>query len=885
MVQKITLFLFFFCGIAYTQTRVFTGTVSDSLAPLERANVLARPLNQKNGVLFAITDHRGRYRLELHHNTDYQLSVSYLGYAPQSLEIRAEDNLSEHHFLLKSKGEVLKEVVISYEHPIVIKKDTITYKVDVFTLGNERKMKDVLERLPGVEVDENGIVSVQGKEVTQMLVEGKLFFGGGSKLAIDNIPADAIDKIEVIDRYNEVSFLKEVSTSEDLAMNVLLKEEKKRFVFGESEIGANFKKHHLLHTSVFYYRPELNLCAIGNGNNFGKSAFSFQDLVRFQGESSRFSLKKPKLLTNLSNFVKDNHNMSNHKSDFGAVNYGFSPNDKLYISGFGVFSKLFSDYQYEHRIEHLANTNPFFEFRQRSIIQQDLLTMANVKLDYNPSEKEKWFYNLHWDMSHRTSDTHLTTFFGKNNIKNVASTFNDDNISLKQYLEWHKAYNEKHTITFVANHIYQNTNPKTNWQTPAFSENKLLHLVSSDLYSIAQTKRHHQNYLDVLFKHYWIVNKQSHLYFNIGSRLEIKQLHIREAQILDDNNIYDLARIGFGNDIKHGFTDAFWGVDYRFKIKKLVSKFSFFNHYYVLNTSQPDRSQVTTFAFEPAFESKYELNDNEDISFYYLRKNEFPNENLMARNLTLQSYNQFFKGNSTLFNEIFDTFTLSYNKTSYFLKAFLFSKLIYSQKSRNIIQEVFYEGINKLTTPLWGNYPEKTWNFSTRIERNIYRARLELLYQYQSLNYHHKTNQILSENKHLSHTLKGKIRMKYAKSNIFTFSYNKTFNTFKGLSQTKLTTDYWSVSSDHTFASFSSGLQYAYFKSTNHTYNQKSDFQILNLTLNHQKKSAPWGINLTINNVLNTKTKVNSSIFNDLLTEQNTHILPRIALLSIYYKL
>ena len=92
------------------------------------------------------------------------------------------------------------------------------------------------------------------------MVEGKSFFGGGSKLAVENIPADALDKIEVIDHFNKVGFLKEVSDSDELAMNVKLKEEKKKFVFGDVEAGAevaNDNGFHLLQSEnqcQFYWR-------------------------------------------------------------------------------------------------------------------------------------------------------------------------------------------------------------------------------------------------------------------------------------------------------------------------------------------------------------------------------------------------------------------------------------------------------------------------------------------------------------------------------------------------------------------------------------------------------------------------------------------------------
>ena len=100
---------------------------------------------------------------------------------------------------------------------------------------------------------------VRGKKVTRVLVENKTFFTGNSKLAVNNIPADAVDKVEVLDNYNEVAMLKGLQDSEDMAMNILLKEDKKKFVFGDIEVGAGIKDRYLLHPNLFYYSPDTNI--------------------------------------------------------------------------------------------------------------------------------------------------------------------------------------------------------------------------------------------------------------------------------------------------------------------------------------------------------------------------------------------------------------------------------------------------------------------------------------------------------------------------------------------------------------------------------------------------------------------------------------------------
>src|SRR5690606_4819243 len=94
---------------------------------------------------------------------------------------------------MEGEGILIDEVEIVHVMPVSIKGDTIVYNADSFTSGTERKLGDVLKKLPGVEVDEDGGIKVEGKEVTKLMVEGKDFFDGDTKIGVQNIPADAVE--------------------------------------------------------------------------------------------------------------------------------------------------------------------------------------------------------------------------------------------------------------------------------------------------------------------------------------------------------------------------------------------------------------------------------------------------------------------------------------------------------------------------------------------------------------------------------------------------------------------------------------------------------------------------------------------------------------------
>src|SRR5690606_11867889 len=155
----------------------------------------------------------------------------------------------EKNFMLKPATNELDEVVINYKIPLIVKQDTLIYNVESFADGGERKLRDLLKNLPGVEVDREGNVTVQGQRVTRDLVEDKTFFTGDSKLAVNNIPSDAVNKVEILDNYSEIPFLKGLEDSDEMAMNIKLKEDKKKFMFGDVESGYSYgnEDRYLIH--------------------------------------------------------------------------------------------------------------------------------------------------------------------------------------------------------------------------------------------------------------------------------------------------------------------------------------------------------------------------------------------------------------------------------------------------------------------------------------------------------------------------------------------------------------------------------------------------------------------------------------------------------------
>lgn len=874
--------LFLLYQFSFSQT--ITGIVSDTLNnPLENANVIAKPLQQNATIKFAITDNKGRYKIELEKDVRYEIRVSYIGFVEEIYVYAPNSEIRTYNFKLKSTGIDLKEVVITHKYePIVIKKDTLVYNVNAFTTGNERKLRDQLEKLPGVEVDKDGGVTVQGKRVTKFLVENKSFFGGGTKLGVENIPADAVDKVEIIDNFNEVGFLKPVSDSEDLAMNIKLKEDKKKFVFGDVEAGAGNDSYYQLHAALFYYSPKTNMSFIGDSNNIGKQTFTFQDLMRFQGGVSSF-ISGRKSLTNLYSFTSENKDVVENKSQFAGLNFSHEHSKKLDVSGFVIFSKLFTATQNETALEYLQTET--LETRTQNGNNRSLLGLGNVKLDYTPNKDEKWYYNAHYQSS--TNDAFSLLNSVSLNNQNTFETLREaDNSSVKQYIEWHKSISKNYTTTLVVNHAYENNVPQNQWLTNQTFLAGLIPLEEDENYQIAQLKKVKSNSIDVLFKHYWILNNFNHIYTNIGNNFGTTDLLTSERQFLSNGTINDFAENGYGNAMDYRFNDAFIGIEYKFKTGKWTNKPGIYGHWYQLKTKQFEENQtLSKLVLQPQFNSEYEFNQTETLKFNYRLVNQFPEASQLAERFTLQSYNSVFKGNALLNNERYHSAILNYSKMSMYRGLMINAFANWNKKVRTIRNTVELEGINQFTMPILTDNPETNLRVGGSVSKKMYRFNLRLNTSLSWFDYIQEVNGIETTNSRKNQNIEVELRTAHKSWPFVKVGFTKGFNTFSGITSSKFETNQFSAEIDHKiFKYFSIKADYEAFTNLNFT-NPNTFFEIANASLTYQKKNSPFGFEFMVSNLLNNETK-NQNTFSDfLISQQATFILPRIFQVVIRYKL
>ncbi|MCH2045228.1 MAG: TonB-dependent receptor [Saprospiraceae bacterium] len=291
--------LLIFCGYlrASAQQKLWlNGIVVDAEQnPLLGANALI--LNPTDSVMetFVSVDENGVFKVTLPKGKTFLLQISFLGYQTHEQEIQLDENLDLGTIVLKENVNLLDAVEVEEDRiPIQIKGDTIEYNADAFGTREQDDVEDLLKKLPGVEVDRDGTLKAQGEEVDKILVDGKEFFGSSTEIAMKNLPANAVDKVQVYDRKSELS---EFSGVEDgirkKTINLKLKKDKKHGFFGNLAAGYGYPEHRYQgKLNVNYFNSKMRLSGIGAINNINEQSFSFRNYLDLMGGIEALTSKK-----------------------------------------------------------------------------------------------------------------------------------------------------------------------------------------------------------------------------------------------------------------------------------------------------------------------------------------------------------------------------------------------------------------------------------------------------------------------------------------------------------------------------------------------------------------------------------------------------------------
>lgn len=898
MKRIITIVLLLVASLSFAQIKL-EGVVKDSIGnPLELANVIA--INQETKALdsYGITNDQGRYKLSLKSNSKYNIQVSYIGMKSANEAVETKTSDIKKDFTLQP-DKSLDAVELTYEMPVSVKGDTLVYNADSFKRESDKKLEDVLKRLPGVEITDEGKIEVEGKEVSKVMVEGKDFFDGDTKLATKNIPADALDKVQVLKNYDEVGQLRGVRSNEDnIAINIKLKEGKKNFWFGEVTAGVGPDERYLVHPKLFYYSPKYSINIITDMNNIGEIPFTRRDYFNFTGgfrgvnRSSGTSFNVAS--SDMGFLTMQNNRAKSIDTKFGAANFSYSPKKTWDLSGFAIYSGTRTDMQQNSNKQYIQNEGGEVNINQTEDTQSEThqksdLGLFKLSSSYKPNANNHFDYDVFGRVSKQSE---FQDFYSS--ILNDIDEIQEQNpFSISQNLNYYYTLNEKNIFALEAQHLWQDEDPFYNAalsQKDLFQFSDVLGLdPNQEGYNVAQDKRVKTNKFDAKLDYWYVLNQKSNINFTLGTMFSRQDFNSEIFQILDNGTRYELedAQANVENNVKYNFSDIYLGVHYRLKTGKFTITPGFSVHSYSTNNEQLGTElKDDFFRVLPDLNVRIQLKKSENLNLSYRMQTNFTDVNQLAEGLVFNNYNSLFQGNRALENALSHNVNLSYFSFNMFNYTNVFGFVNYSKRIDQVRTSINPSSIFQVSSPFNSNFADETVTANGRFERTFGKLKASLGGTFNYSKFNQIVNDERSINESFTQSYRARFSTNFRNAPNFEIGYNLSINDYEqGAGRSKFYTHSPFANVDVYFLkSFVFKADYSYFNYRNET-ETINNYSFLDASLGYQKKDSRWEYTLGVTNILDTKSlnQDNSSV--GLISTSEYFIQPRYAVLSVKYDL
>jgi hypothetical protein len=915
--KNILLFVALVLGsISYSQNVRFEGIIQDvGKLPLEMANVMAVNQATKAMDAYAITTDNGKYVLNLKPNTPYVIKLSYLGMQNKEITIATQSENMIQNVTMESGGIELDGVEIVREMPVSIKGDTIVYNADSFKTGEERKLEDVFKKLPGFEVMADGQVQVEGKKVAKLFVNGKPFMEGDTKLGSKNIPADAIDKVQVLRNFNEVSQMKGLeNNNDDIALNIKLKKGKDKFWFGDVSGGLANNKGYIFNPKLFYYSPKTSINSIVNLNNIGEVSLTSADFFRITGGARNTIGRSGTTLTLNRNFfgLSGGDNVAKASDKFGTLNINHSVSKKWTLTGFAAYSSTYN--------QSITNS-------ERGIFEPNTTNIATLENRKNRTDSRNNAFISKLGSKYKANDNFqldYDVFFRKNDQQDVDNSqsdfsssangtpFNSSNTviafqkqapaSFNQSLNLFYTQNPKSTWVIEMQHQYEDEDPFYN---PQLSVNPYQNSSSQDpndpsavfvnesSLNIEQSRFVKTNKFDAKVDYYYQITNKSIFNVTAGNTNAFQSYNSSILQILQNNTINPVEEDAYNNDVRYSFNDVFLGLHYKFIAGKFTFNPGFSIHQYNTNNTQfGNPFQLNFSRFLPDMFARWDLKKSENLTYNFNVKNGFNDVNSLVEGYIFTNFNSIARGNAQLENSLITSHRLSYSKYNLYNFTTIFGNVSYTTTKNPVVNGILFQSIYSTSDRLNLDAENENLNgnlFYSKSFQKYYKVtgginaswNKNFVLNRRSLN--GNTQEFIQGIENVNHSYNLALATQFKKYPNIDLGYRINFSEQAANS---FTTQTPTVKLNYYFLNgLNINWDYSFNRFKNETTGVANNFKIMTASLNYIKKDSKFEYRIQANNLLDTKSRLNNTFSVNGFNANENIILPRFVTFILKYNI
>lgn len=868
-----------------------TGKVVDEeKKPLEFASIAVLNAADSTLVSYASTDIKGNFKVVDVSDGKRIFQINLIGYKVYQKSIDfAGKSLNFNTIVLKEKTNTLDEINITAVIPITIKKDTMAFNTKAFKVRVDDNVEDLLKKLPGIEVDADGKVKAQGEDVTKVYVDGKEFFGGDPAVAMKNLSADAIKRVEIIDEKSDKARVSGVNDSDRAkVINLVLKDDRKVSDFGKFQGGYGSDNRYLTSVSYNRFSPKIQASVIGKYNNVNTTGSDISEIMSFGGGSGGFSIRRGGSGGSSSGFIT---------TGIGGFNLGYELKKKqnLNTDYFYNYNNTESGNVFTKRTEFIGTDKLYSESNSNSNS-----TTKSHKANFSFIDRSDKLKSISVRGRLRSSDTEgnsTSTFEGydTNNVKDIdnisSSNSNNESNSGSISLDYNKRFNAKSKRSIEIEldvDFSKSTSFSGNSATKTYTDPLKIDEVTAS----TKNQNDKDNEIDFEIQYTEPINDKNFIEFGAGITVANKDEYTNQTQTL--NGATNTGST-FEADLFEDRKTTYGSVDYRYNNKKTSL---------TIGTEFQEQTQdfgwvgVSEFnkkysSLNPSFRFRYRPKKGSWIFFRYRKSLDLPS--LSRLSPVINNFNPLYirKGNQNLSPETRHSFFGMYGNYNFVTGFSFFAHLSYNSTSDAIVNTEDTDIATRVRTSSYINLGNRD-NFSGNISFGNRLKKLGVRYNlglnYSTSNYQSVINTV--NNRTNSKNTSVKISLENNKKDFLDLSvganFNKNITSFSGATEDRdyFQQSYYVKSDWNVTKSFNFTTQFKYDIYTDSNFGTDQAVPIWNASVSYAfLKSKAMNIRLTALDMLNKNVGFSRSGSDNYFQETTRDVLGTYYMLSLTYTL
>jgi hypothetical protein len=750
-ISHILIIVFFASICIFSQNITISGQIADSSnkKPLGRANIIFTHLADQK-IKGIISDNKGRFRIENLAPGKYLLTVSFIGYKSYKKNIEIDRVIELPKIYLIPEGVEMKEVdIFGKTSGVTIKNDTTEYSADAYKVNKDAVAEDLIEKMPGITVQQDGTVQAHGETVTNVLVDGKMFFGSDPNAALKNIPAEIIEKIQVFDQQSEQSqFTGFDDGNTSKTINIVTRLRIQQGTFGKLFAGYGDQDKYSTGGNINIFNDDQRISLLIQINNVNVQNFSSEDLLGVMSSSGQggrrgmgggmgtrgggfggrggggggygnqgfSSGQGGPGGGNASNFlVSQSAGLITTKAL--GLNYADKWGESIDINGSYFFNLTNNNAASLTRRDYFLTSNTSQNYNQdNSSVTKNINHRLNFRVNYQIDTSNSILFHPAFtaQLNNGSSSNLATTYAGLNQLSSTTSSFNTNLTavnSTNELLYRHKFDLPGRTISFDFNGSYNKNS----------GDNKLL---AEDLYYNSTISSDTLNEISDLLKQGFIASSGV-VYTEPFTEFGLLQFNakLNYSEDKSDKSTYDILvnssplDTGLSNVYKKYYTTQSYGTGYRFREDNL--SFALGVNY---NISQLRNKQTYPFLLNtersfysvlPSFMFQYRVSKDQNLRIYYRTNNDDPSIDQLQQVVNNSNPTQLTTGNPSLAQDYKHSFSLRYMETGFenvhsffillgatFTQNYIGKSTIIAQNDTSVMNGILLNKGSELTIPV-----------------------------------------------------------------------------------------------------------------------------------------------------------------------------------------